>query len=52
MNLYYDYLAEDLSTGEILTNLSSPEISLADQYFYLSFEFYECGFVAVGGTVV
>ena len=51
MNLYYDYLAEDLSTGEILTNLSSPEISLADQYFYLSFEFDESGNVSIGSTV-
>ena len=51
LNLYYDYLAEDLTTGDVLTNLSSPEIVADDQYFYLSFAFDENGNVSIGSTV-
>lgn len=50
-NLNYDYLAEDLTTGETLTNLSSTEISTDSMYFNLSFQFDEKGNVSMGSDV-
>lgn len=50
-NLNYDYLAEDLTTGEVLTNLSTAEISPDAMYFNLSFLFDESGNVTIGSDV-
>lgn len=51
LNLYYDYLAEDLETGEILTNLASAEIDSEKQYFQLGFLFDEKGNVSMDSIV-
>lgn len=47
INATFDYLIEDTVTGERITNLSSPNISLEEQFFYVSFLFDEDGNVFV-----
>lgn len=52
LNVQYDYLIEDLATGEVVTNLTSHEIDASKQFFMLSFEFDEHGMVSLGETVI
>ena len=51
LNFYFDYLAEDLTTGEVLSNLTDTDISFDEQYFVLSFIFDENGNVSLGSPL-
>lgn len=51
MNTVFDYLIEDTVTGEVITNLSTPKISVNEQYFFVSFYFDEYGNVSVGSEI-
>uniref|UniRef100_UPI004057BCA1 sensor histidine kinase n=1 Tax=Acetatifactor sp. TaxID=1872090 RepID=UPI004057BCA1 len=51
LNAMYDYVIEDTKTGEYITNLSSKNIALEEQYFSLSFLFDEHGNVSVDGDI-
>lgn len=51
LNLYFDYLAEDLTTGEVLSNLTDTEISFDRQYFVLSFVFDANGNISLGSPL-
>ena len=53
LNLCYDYLIEDHSTGTFLTNMSEEDLSLGSEnkYFSISFRFDKAGNVTVGDAV-
>lgn len=53
LNLCYDYMIEDNSTGAFLTNMSEEDRKLGPdyQYFQISFRFDNAGNVTVGDAV-
>ncbi len=51
LNQMFDYIIEDTKTGEYVSNLTSQNISMDDQFFYVSFLFDEYGNVSVDNTV-
>ena len=50
MNSLYDYVIRDNVTGEYVTNLPSPEVVVAEQFFYIEFLFDAYGNATLGGT--
>lgn len=52
LNSNFDYVIQDTVTGEFVTNMSSPNINIRDQFFYVSFLFDEFGNVSVDGDVL
>lgn len=47
LNTYYDYVAEDLESGEKITNMADTEINPSQQKFYISLLFDEHGRVSI-----
>lgn len=52
LNICYDYMMEDLESGEIIGNLSNKDIIPSEQYFYLEFLFDHNGNVTVGNDIL
>lgn len=51
INNTYDYVIEDLASGEVVTNLTATDINLEEQFFCVTFLFDENGNVSLGGAL-
>ncbi|MBO5337884.1 MAG: HAMP domain-containing histidine kinase [Lachnospiraceae bacterium] len=51
LNSIYDYLIEDTSTLEIVTNLTIPNVNFEEQFLYISFVFDENGNVSLDSNI-
>lgn len=51
LNANYDYYAEDLETGKVISNFDYTSFSLEKQYFAISFIFDEAGNVTVANEM-
>ena len=51
LNICYDYLMEDLESGESISNMPNQNILPQEQYFYLEFLFDQNGNVTLGEEI-